>query len=96
MIDELDTQSLHDRLNKKLVIDTNDNKSAIDLLQSLGLQPTTNKNDELEIIETTGTSFTPDFIASTLVGKGIGLNKLIPLEEDLESLFLRLIKSIDK
>jgi ABC-2 type transport system ATP-binding protein len=94
MIDELDAESLHRRLKKKILIHTSDNEKTLALLRSLGMEALKTKDGVLEIIN--GEKDCPtDFIAYNVVNQGIGLYQLIPSEEELESLFLRIIQSRD-
>ena len=92
MVNEFETNSLDRHLDQKLIIDTCDNHRAVEVLHRIGIEPVWNAAGELEIFGQ-DRIHAPDFIASQIVNHGIGLNRMVPIKEELESLFLRIIQS---
>lgn len=90
LIKELEAASLHQQLKRKLILNTEDNTQASSLLGDYGIIAQPN-NNELEIIERLDLA-TPSKVARIIVEGRIGLTKLNPYEEELETYFLRTIE----
>ncbi|MCB0689031.1 MAG: ABC transporter ATP-binding protein [Saprospiraceae bacterium] len=90
LLKELSSEDLSKELKNKLIIDTNDNIGASQLLLLSGNEPQINHDGEIEL--TVKDSFEiSSKIAGLLVQRGFELKKLLPWEEDLETFFLRII-----
>ncbi len=94
LIQEINTQELEKLCEKRLIINTLDQKATKLLLQDKDIKAIDNENGKLLI---TDKEFIegPDKIANLLVGNNIALTQLNVIEEDLESYFLRTIKLKD-
>ena len=90
LIKELPADSLHQQLKRKLIINTTDNAKTASLLAENDIMTQVN-NNELEITNHQDLS-SPEKVARLIVDKQIGLTKLYPFEEELETYFLRTIK----
>lgn len=95
LISELKSELLHMQLQRKLIIETNDPEKTKGVLERLNTRPVMKAPGEWEI-QLDDLSLPSEIIASTLVNEGIGLRKLNPVEEDLESFFLRIIQGKDQ
>lgn len=91
LIREITTDELSGHLQKKLIVDTNDNKHVIDLLHNSEFALKTDHRGEVEI---TGEKIADrrSEIARYLINKELELKKMFLWEEDLEQFFLRTIK----
>lgn len=92
LIQEMTTQELSGRLNRKLLVQTTDNAHALQLLHTAGFSALANEEAEIEISSPEATMH-PERIAALLVGKGVSLRKLNVFSEDLEMYFLRTIRN---
>lgn len=95
LISEIKSELLHRQLQRKLIIETDDPEKTKEVLERLNLSPVMKHPGEWEIT-VDSISLPTEIIASALVNEGIGLRKLNPWEEDLESFFLRIIDGKDK
>ncbi len=92
MIRELDTPELEKLCHKRLLVNTRDNKRALEVMKKNGILPDgSTANGSFEI---TGEELIaqPDKIATLLVENDVPPVLLHVVEEDLESFFLRTIK----
>jgi ABC-2 type transport system ATP-binding protein len=92
LIKELTTDELNNQVIKKVLVQTNDNAKAFQLLTSLNLETTLTENDEIAIIDTE-TIKHPENISKYLVEKGLPPKQVRLFTEDLEMYFLRTIRS---
>lgn len=92
LIQEINTSELDNLCQKQLIIESLDNEKSKNILLQHGIQ-----NIELDansmIIKDAQAISQPHRIANQLITTGIGINKLNVEEENLESYFLRIIKS---
>jgi ABC-2 type transport system ATP-binding protein len=95
LISELKSESLHMQLQRKLIIETDDPEKTQLVLERLNTRPVMKAPGEWEIL-VDNSSLPSEIVASALVNEGIGLRKLNPWEEDLESFFLRIIHGKDQ
>lgn len=91
LIQEIESNELNKLLNRRLIIDSVDNKSAVSKLSLAGYTSQLNKNGVIETYNKKAIQH-PEEISRFLVYKGFPPTKLIVEEEDLESYFLRIIK----
>jgi len=92
MIQEINTEDLKNYCDKKLIIKTTNNSLALSVLQEKGLIISETEHDILEIRDTKAIQ-NPEEIAVTLVRANVPPSMLKVEEEDLESYFLRTIKT---
>jgi ABC-2 type transport system ATP-binding protein len=95
LIRELNTDQLLNELQKKLLIQTNNNIAATNELQKLGYKVTISSSGEIEITDSTAIS-TPEKITQLLSEKGFPPKQIFTQIEDLEMYFLRTIKSTNQ
>ena len=91
LIEEVDVETLYERLNERLVINTNNNQEAIKVLGSSGLVAMRNDEGTIEI-QNKEAILHPEKISLLLVENGLDLLHISIMEEDLEAYFLRLIQ----
>lgn len=92
LIQELTTSELENLCQKRLIVNTHDNKLARTILT--GADYKFEETAESQIVITSDIAIQkPANVASMLVNAGLELNSLHVVEEDLESYFLRIIKS---
>ncbi|MEQ9100778.1 MAG: ATP-binding cassette domain-containing protein [Imperialibacter sp.] len=91
LIKELEANQLHNEIDRKLVLNSQDNVRVSDLLRKNGIPFRINDASEVEILDRQWMS-EPDRIAEMVVAEHVGLTKLFTFEEDLESYFLRTIQ----
>lgn len=92
LIKELDISQLHSICRKRLLVGTRDTVRAKQLLSSKGYSVTGIDNHLLELTDNDALQ-NPDTIATLLVQSGIPPTSLWQKEENLESIFLRIIES---
>lgn len=92
LIEEIDSDSLHYHLNRHLLVDTNDNSTAISALMKEGYSPVLSEKRLIKVSDEVAINH-PDKIAKHLVYQGIPPSLLTIEEEDLEAYFLRVIRS---
>lgn len=91
LIREISIDQLSGQLHRKVIVDTNDNQSAYQLLASSGVQVRYNDDKQLEISGPKQFQSRAE-IARYLLGNNLSLWMLYPWEEDLEHFFLRIIR----
>ena len=91
LIKEMEADLLHRQLKRKLILDTKDNTKTASLLNEHSIKTRINSASELEITERLDLA-SPDKVAKIIVDGHIGLTKLNPYEEELETFFLRTIE----
>lgn len=91
MIDEFDTHQLNELCHRQLVIDTNNNKQAMQILQENGISNMSLDKGQM-ILKDQKAIDHPESIAKKLINHTLDLKKLHLEEENLESYFLRIIK----
>lgn len=91
LIQEEDTNRLELFLRKRLLLDTVDNAAAISILSQAGFKASVNPEGSMEIMDQRSISH-PEEIAGLLVHANCPPTKLIVMEEDLETYFLRAIE----
>lgn len=92
LIKELVYEDLEKELEKKLIINTNDNEKAIKLLTQKGYLPILNNKKEIVLYEENAISHS-DEICQFLTINGLPPKLLYSFEEDLESYFIRTIRN---
>lgn len=90
LIKEIVTSELKSDITRKLQIDTNENKQAVQLLQERMYNAKIH-DGLIELLDNTAIN-NPEQIATLLVENNIPPKKLTVFEEDLENYFLRTIK----
>jgi ABC-2 type transport system ATP-binding protein len=75
---------------KKLVVDTGDNPTAIEVLRKGGIADISHETSHIEILGRRAIE-EPEKVATLLVKEGIPPRSLHVVEEDLEAFFLRMI-----
>lgn len=91
MIDEFDTHQLNELCHRQLVIETNNNQQAKQILHEKGISKMNFEKDQL-IIKDQKAMNHPESISKLLIQHQMGLKKLNLEEENLETYFLRIIK----
>lgn len=91
LIKEVTTQQLREELIRKLVINTTNNKLAMERLNNGRFQPRLNEHNEIEILNKEAIAH-PEEIARQLVALDLPPRKLDVFTEDLEMYFLRNIR----
>ncbi len=92
LIKELTTVELTSQLIKKVVVETNDNKSAVKHLTDINHRAILNANNEIEISDAAAIAH-PENISKLLVEKNLPPKQVYLFTEDLEMYFLRTIRS---
>jgi len=90
LLQEIDAGQLDKLCRKRLLINANDTKAALELLVKSGYTVGETKNGDLEIIDEEAIK-KPDAIATLMVNRGCPPTLLQVEEEDMESYFLRTI-----
>jgi len=91
LLREMDKSQIHALRRRRFVVGTRDNKRAHQLLAQHGFAVTENKNGFMELDDEEAI-FQPEKIATLLVNGGIPPTTLWETEDDLESLFMNIIK----
>lgn len=93
LIQEMDTEELHQLRNKSLLIDLEDKNGAMTILDNIGFNAAVNEEG---LIEITGKNAVlhPENVNLNLVNAGFPPSMLKVEEEDLESYFLRIISNM--
>ncbi|GAB3505917.1 ABC transporter ATP-binding protein [Emticicia fontis] len=91
LIDELSIGELNKRLVKKVLVNTHNNKKALQYLIEARYEVILNANNELEVINECAIT-NPEYLATLLVEKEIPPTQLYLQTEDLEMFFLRTIR----
>lgn len=94
LISEMDTRNLDNGLERKLVVDTRNNGKASSVLRKEGYTVSTDGEAALSL-EAREAIESPENIASLLVNAGCPPVMLKVEEEDLESYFLRIVRSTE-
>ncbi|MDQ3015352.1 MAG: ATP-binding cassette domain-containing protein [Bacteroidota bacterium] len=92
LIKELTTAEMTSQLIKKVVVNTNDNKSAVKHLTDYNHHAILNSNNEIEISDDPAIA-RPENISKLLVEKNLPPKQVYLYTEDLEMYFLRTIRS---
>jgi ABC-2 type transport system ATP-binding protein len=92
IITELTESQLSANLEQKLIINTRDNRKAINVLASAGFNTTISALGELELTQKTALEF-PENITELLTKHGMPPRKIMLHTEDLETYFLRTINN---
>ena len=87
LLDELNADELHERLIKKTLVKTNDNKRAAACLNAEQYHVVPG-NEEIEVMDKKAVE-KPEKISKLLVEKGFSVKQLYVFTEDLEQYFLR-------
>lgn len=90
LIEEVDAEELENRCRRRLVVDARDRQPARAALESAGFAVATDASGALELAAEQATTH-PDDIARLLVRAGAPPTRLVVVQEDLESYFLRLV-----
>jgi len=90
LIQELNTHELEKLCHKRLQVNTNNNKLAIEILQKQGIEAL-ETSDQLIEIQNETTLKHPELVATLLVENRVAPSLLHVVEEDLETYFLRTI-----
>jgi ABC-2 type transport system ATP-binding protein len=90
LIKEINTHELDQQILKKLVVDTGDNPTAIEVLRKGGIADISHETSHIEILGRRAIE-EPEKVATLLVKEGIPPRSLHVVEEDLEAFFLRMI-----
>lgn len=90
LIRELEASQLQHDIERKLIVDSHDNLRTASILQANGIPFRMGDGGQVEIADHAWLQ-TPEKIAELVVHQHLGLKKLVPWEEDLESYFLRTI-----
>ncbi len=92
LIQELNTNRLDELCQKRLILETSNNTKAEELLRANNIK--SEKLVESQITITSDNAIgKPSSIAQLILSNGLELNSLHIVEEDLESYFLRVVKS---
>lgn len=91
LIKEMDTKELAEHLTTKLLLQTTDNHTALNLLCMAQYQATLNDKNEIELLDTDAIAH-PENITRLLVEKGLPPKQVYVYTEDLEGYFLRTIR----
>ncbi len=94
LICELNTQQLEQLCQKRLKVNTRDNERALAILEGNGIAAHRNGDGMLEILKD-DMILRPEVVSSLLVSNQVPLLLLNVVEEDLESYFLRTIKTTE-
>lgn len=92
LIQEIKSEKLKTHLNQRLLLSTNDTNKAQSILSVVGYPSEVNQEGLIEIYHQKAIAH-PDQIAKLLVYKGLPPTRLTVEEEDLETYFLRVIRS---
>lgn len=92
LIKELTTRELAGELTKKIIINTNDNKQALQHLLSNSYKAVLTDSNEIEITNSEAIDH-PEYVSKLLVENGLALKQVYLFTEDLEMFFLRTIKN---
>lgn len=90
LLQELEARQLRQLLNRRLVVATHDNPTALEILMAAGLRPQLT-TDNLVVVKDEEALNHPEKIATTLVQAQLPPTLLKIEEENLESYFLRLV-----
>lgn len=90
LVREIKSQELNEEMERKLVVNTNKNDAAIDVLQDSGIKAVLNAAGEIEIADANARQ-EPERVTRLLTDKHLPPKKIFLYEEDLESYFLRII-----
>jgi ABC-2 type transport system ATP-binding protein len=91
LIQEMTSAELHEKIIKKLIIQTRDNSKASEILKRNGFENEIH-NETIELFSKRAIE-TPEDIAALLVQHRIPPKQIYEFEEDLEHYFLRLIQT---
>jgi ABC-2 type transport system ATP-binding protein len=91
LIEEMDVQTLSEKMQEKLVLDAADRAKLLSVLEEQGLHPQTNHSGEVEIADS-GFIRQPERLAVEIVKKGVPLKKVNVEKQDLEEFFLNKVK----
>jgi ABC-2 type transport system ATP-binding protein len=91
LLQEVKTIDLQQQLKSRLIIETQNNTAARNILQAGGYHATRNQKGQIELTDSSALQ-APEEVSRLLVQKDFPPTKLRMKEEDLESYFLRLIK----
>jgi ABC-2 type transport system ATP-binding protein len=92
LIKEITVDELSAALHKRLLIDTTDNRKALEYLKNAGIPAALNREEEIEVSNETPVS-SPEIISKMLIENGFSLRKLYLHTEDLEKYFIRTIRN---
>jgi ABC-2 type transport system ATP-binding protein len=92
LIKEINTSELEDQIIKKLCVNTNENKKALQILNDNGFSASINGNGLIESTKINAIQ-QPELITTLLVKYNVPPKMISVSEEDLETYFLRMIKS---
>lgn len=92
LVKELTTKELTDQLIKKIIVTTNDNTKAVQLLLSSNYSAVLTENNEIEVNNNEAIA-NPENISKLLVEKNLPPKQVHLFTEDLEMYFLRTIRS---
>jgi ABC-2 type transport system ATP-binding protein len=92
LIQELNTNKLEELCQKRLILETSNNNKAIELLIANDFESEQLVESQIAI-SSNNAIVKPSLVANLIVSNGLELNSLHIVEEDLESYFLRVVKS---
>lgn len=92
LIKELTTRELSDQLIKKVIVNTNNNKRALQELVRVDYEAILTENDEIEVTDTAAVT-KPEDISRLLAKADLPPKQVYLFTEDLEMYFLRTVKA---
>ena len=92
MIEEMDIETLSEKMEERLVLDAVDRPKLLSVLKDLGYHANTNSLGEVEITDSSLIK-EPGKLVVELVKKDVSLNKVNVEKEDLEHYFLNKVGS---
>jgi len=92
LVKELSTRDLAKQLVRKVLVQTSDNLRAITCLTEVSFEARLNTSQEIEVLDEKAI-LNPEMISKLLVEKGLPPSQVYVFTEDLETYFLRTIKS---
>jgi len=97
LVREVKSSELHRLIKKRLLVQTNDNHTAVRLLVKEGFNPKLVDNDhEIIILKDTESIEHPEKVTALLAANQLPPMKIFVDEEDLESYFLRVVEQAEK
>lgn len=91
LIKELTSAELTKQLIKKVIVETEDNKHALNYLSDLNYHAILNSDNQIELSDDSAIAH-PEYISKLLVEKNLPPKQICLFTEDLEMYFLRTIK----
>lgn len=92
LIKELTTQELSNQIIKKILVQTTDNKKAVQHLQNANYLVAQTQTNEIEVTNNEALE-QPELISKLLTERGLPPKQIFLFTEDLEMYFLRIVKN---